>query len=212
MNKLEVRANRSTIVLAILHTIGIIGILSPYSKQFILLTPINLLVSAGILIYNHKRLKPQYYGYFALIFISAFVVEAVGVNTGVLFGNYEYGEALGPKLFGTPIVIGVNWLMLIISAGGVAYKIADTVFSQAILGAALMVGLDFLIEPVAMKVDFWDWANHEIPLQNYVMWFFVAFVLFLAAKLFDFKKSNAIAFNFYAIQLLFFLVLRFALQ
>lgn len=212
MNKLELRANRSTIILAILYTVGIIGILSPWGEDFVLLTPLNLLVSAALLVYNHKRLKPQYYWYFGIIFISSFLVEAIGVNTGLLFGSYEYGATLGPKIFGTPIIIGVNWLMLIISAGGVAYKIADNVFSQAFLGATLMVALDFFIEPVAMKLDFWDWENHEIPLQNYVMWFLVAFVLFLIGKLFDFRKSNAISFNFYAIQLLFFVVLYFALK
>ena len=42
------------------------------------------------------------------------LTEAIGVNTGLLFGTYEYGANLGFKIFGVPLIIGVNWTVLII--------------------------------------------------------------------------------------------------
>ena len=40
-----------------------------------------------------------------------------------------------------------------------------------------MVGLDFLIEPVAISLDFWSWQGGQIPLQNYIMWFLISLVM-----------------------------------
>jgi uncharacterized membrane protein len=39
------------------------------------------------------------------------------------------------------------------------------------MAALLMVALDVLIEPVAVALDFWQWENAVIPIQNFVMWF-----------------------------------------
>ena len=40
-----------------------------------------------------------------------------------------------------------------------------------------MVGLDFLIEPIAVKYDFWNWSQNEVPKQNYLMWFILSIIM-----------------------------------
>ena len=40
-----------------------------------------------------------------LIFWTGIFVEFLGVNYGLLFGEYLYGRNLGPKLFGVPFLI-----------------------------------------------------------------------------------------------------------
>ena len=37
-----------------------------------------------------------------------------------------------------------------------------------------MVTLDFLIEPVAIELGFWQWHADKIPFENYVAWFILA--------------------------------------
>ena len=54
-----------------------------------------------------------------------------------------------------------------------------------------MVGLDYLIEPVAMKYDFWDWSQNKVPLQNYFMWFLVSILMQVLLN----KKSRLIPFS-----------------
>ena len=45
-----------------------------------------------------------------------------------------------------------------------------------ILVALLMVCFDLLMEPAAVKLDYWTWMNGDIPLQNYLVWFGLSFI------------------------------------
>jgi len=45
-----------------------------------------------------------------IIFIVGYLVEVIGVNTGILFGHYGYSLQMGPALLGTPLVMGISWL------------------------------------------------------------------------------------------------------
>jgi len=69
-----------------------------------------------------------------------------------------------------------------------------------------MVGLDLLIEPVAIRLDFWQWSFNKIPVQNYLGWLVVSLVLqfyFINSK---FLKNNLLAPLLFCLQLLFFLL------
>ena len=67
--------------------------------------------------------------------------------------------------------------MLAIGARGCANRIAQNTSFQVLYAAVFMVGLDFLIEPVAMKYGFWSWHQNEVPLQNYFMWLLVSILM-----------------------------------
>jgi uncharacterized membrane protein len=45
----------------------------------------------------------------AVTALGGLLVEALGVRTGLPFGRYAYGDALGPKLLGVPLVIPLAW-------------------------------------------------------------------------------------------------------
>ena len=46
----------------------------------------------------------------------------------------------------------------------------------AFLTALLMVCFDLLMEPAAIKLDYWTWISGHIPLQNYLVWFGLGFI------------------------------------
>ena len=48
------------------------------------------------------------------------IAETIGVNFGILFGDYEYGENLGFKIFGVPFLIGINWIVLTFITGSLS--------------------------------------------------------------------------------------------
>lgn len=56
-------------------------------------------------------------------FFSIFA-EHLGVEYGILFGDYYYTQDFGPKLIGVPIAIGFAWLMVIASSHALAKVIA----------------------------------------------------------------------------------------
>ena len=41
------------------------------------------------------------------------------------------------------------------------------------MAAFLATGFDWIMEPVAMKLDYWQWVGQIIPFQNYRAWFLI---------------------------------------
>jgi putative membrane protein len=109
-------------------------------------------------------------------FTIGMVAEILGVNFGLIFGTYAYGENLGWKVLGVPLTIGMNWSILVFATTGIAQKWSKNLLLQSAYAAGLMVGLDLSLEIVAPKFDFWEFENGLVPVQNYVGWFSVSFV------------------------------------
>lgn len=204
---MSLKLKRLAIFLVVVHVSGVIGFHSSFAAYFIALTPFNLLLSALILLSGHQDFQPRFWLFCATCFLTGLVVELIGVQTGLLFGNYQYGATLGWKILGTPVIIGINWFILVYSSGSVIHKLNIPIWAKAAISASIMVVLDYLIEPVAMKYDFWNWQNGIIPLQNYVMWFVVAFGLLLYFHRAEFKKDNQLAIVLLLVQAAFFGIL-----
>ena len=197
-------------ILIIFHMVGLIGIMLPDFKQLILsLSFLNLLLAFTVILLAENENKLLLISFLSIAFIIGISVELIGVHTGMLFGDYSYGANLGPKLWGVPLVIGINWGVLSITTASITQKINLPVYFKIIVNAFLLVLFDFVMEPVAMKSDFWSWKNDEIPLFNYVCWFFVALILQLIYHWIRKPKSNKVFNALFVIQLLFFIILNF---
>ena len=83
--------------------------------------------------------KPKQMLAFFLIFLLGFVVEVVGVQTGLIFGSYSYGATLGVKLFDTPLLIGLNWIFVSYSSYSIACQVSDNKYLQLFLQLKLNV-------------------------------------------------------------------------
>jgi putative membrane protein len=200
-------AQHSIVGLLLMHAVGILGMISPFQTYFRLLTPVNLLICGFLLYLNHRDANRNFFAFAAFTFVFGFLVEFLGVNYGFFFGDYSYGKTLGPKLLNVPIIIGLNWLLIIYCVATLTDSLRIPTVVKIFLGAALAVFIDWLIEPVAMRYDFWSWANDTVPLQNYIGWFFTSLVMMTAYHLLRVNSENRIALPYYFIQLGFFLVL-----
>lgn len=179
-----------------------------------------------LLLYTHPN-KNKFFSIFIVVcFITGIVVELIGTKTGLLFGNYSYGNVLGPSISGVPLIIGVNWFIVIYCCGItmttllnklsrrlISAELSDTpkikVASLIFDGASLAVLFDWLMEPVAVKLGYWKWGgNGEIPLYNYVCWFVVSIGLLFLFNRVGFDKRNKFAVHLLLIQAMFFLLLR----
>ncbi len=204
---------RILFVLLVLYAVGILGIGSNFWPPFILLTPINLLVSLGLVLWNHPSKNTALVLFTALVFVIGWSAEWLGVNTGLLFGQYAYGKTLGPKIAETPLMIGVNWVMITYAAGMVVnqWALKQKKWLKIITAAVLMVGIDFFIEPVAPLLDFWNWENDIVPTQNYWGWLGVSLLVqFIFFKLMGDNQNKAGSALFF-IQLGFFVILNLIL-
>ena len=131
--------------------------------------------------------------------------EFIGVNYQILFGKYAYGETLGIKIYGVSLIIGLNWLLLAVTTRAVITRFINNDWIIVLLASLLMVGIDYLIEPVAPTLDFWRFEENPVPFSNYRDWFFVA-ILMQYVLSFQQSKSNMFywSLSFIIILLLFF--------
>lgn len=193
--------------LIIFYLVGIAGFLIPPTRNiFEHLIPVSLLINVFLLFLFHVVVDKKHLIYFVFIVVFTFCVEAIGVNTGLLFGEYFYGNSLPIKFLGTPLIIGFNWLM--ISYGAVELLRTKAVlrkFSPILVGV-LMVAFDIIMEPVAMKTDMWRWVYNAVPIQNYIMWFVVSVFLASGYELFNIQTSR-IGGRIFILQLIFFSIL-----
>lgn len=198
-----------------MYLAGTVGLLIPYTQPYFkLASPLNLWVSLILLFSFHQDFNKTFIFTAIFIFLAGFFVEVLGVHSGIIFGKYWYGQTLGTQLFKVPLVIGTNWLILVYCSSTSVKTMFSNIksksfftstFIQSIIASTLMVGLDYLIEPVAISLDFWHWQSDKIPAQNFQAWFLLSFgfnYLFLNAK---FSKTNPLALLLLFLQFLFFI-------
>ena len=188
-----------------------------------------LLVLNGLLIYSiyrrHEDRKLLYWLVGAYCF--TFAAEAVGVATGALFGEYAYGPTMRWQWLGVPFVIALNWCVLTLATNDLAARALRLFTPQghgvetsrritegvctALLASLLIAAYDVAIEPVAIKLDYWQWGGGEIPLQNYLMWALVALLISLPLQLLGIRYRSPLLWVYLAAQLFFFVVLNLVL-
>ena len=194
-------------IIAILHVVGLFGLNSGFREFFQLLTPLNLLIAAGLFLYTSTGINTRASIGLATVYACGFGIEWIGVNTGFPFGTYAYGTVLGPKLGNTPLLIGVNWVMLVTTVTLIGRLFSQHTAVIAVIGGLLMTLLDILIEPVAIQTGMWHWFGHNPPIQNYIAWFVIASLLTAFLHELSPRIKNPAAVGFYAIQFIFFAVM-----
>ena len=180
----------------------------------------------GLLFYTQAKINKPFIVFFAVCFIVGISVEIIGTSTGWLFGSYNYGKVLGPGIAGVPLLIGINWFIIMYCCGvsvqmlltRLSTKLSEEMgrpvktiqrISIVVDGATLAVLFDYLMEPVAVKLGYWQWLDSgEIPLYNYICWFVISMVLLYTFHRLPFEKNNKFAVNLLLIQAMFFLILR----
>lgn len=181
-------------LLIVIYAAGLIGLSLPNLRSYFLpLTPYTLWFTGFVCLYFYPIKNFKTYAGFTLFFVAAWLVEVVGVATGKLFGVYHYGSTLGLKLANVPLVIGMNWLILLICTNAVVEEWnVGGAFGKAALGAGLMTFLDVFIEPVAMSYDFWNWQFNQVPAQNFAAWWLVSFVFHFAYQQLELPQKSSL--------------------
>ena len=196
-------------LIVLFYAVGLVGFLNPSMiPLFLRLVPFHLLLMVILLVLSHRQKNKEFKLFLLVTYLAGFLIEVIGVNTGYIFGSYQYGQTLGIKLADVPLLIGVNWVILIYSTGiSIAYLKIQNHVVRALIGAFFLVFMDILIEPVAIRLDYWSWADLNIPFQNYVAWFVFSFCMMLFFFARKFRKKNPAALVLLITQLIFFVVL-----
>ncbi|RYU90584.1 carotenoid biosynthesis protein [Mucilaginibacter terrigena] len=192
---LNITPRAAIIIIVLFHVVGLVGLSIPATRPlFLQIVPFHLLLMLVVITLGHEKQDNRFGKFILSVFLLGFIAEWVGVHTGVLFGNYAYGKTLGLKLFDIPLMIGVNWFLLVYAVGVTMQRSRlKSPFFRVITGAAILVTLDLLIEPVAVKFDYWQWLDGIIPLKNYICWFLLSVLMLGIFEWFKFKKQGKAA-------------------
>lgn len=183
----------SIFIIWLFNVSGIIGILSSKSEWFLGLTPLNLMLYFIIILWNLKKIDIRFLYAFSIPFIIGFLVEFLGVNYSLFFGTYEYGENLGAKIGGVPIMICINWGVLTVITSDISKIISKNTVIRFVLGGFMMMILDVVIEVSAPRFDFWEFENGVVPLKNYIAWFVIASIAHFFYNLFKIESDKKIS-------------------
>ncbi|MBK8145875.1 MAG: carotenoid biosynthesis protein [Bacteroidetes bacterium] len=129
----------SIFVVWLFHVSGVIGIMCGAADWFVQLTPLNLAVCFAVILFNIKSMKPRDLGVLMIPFILGFFAEFLGVNYGYIFGNYRYGQNLGYQWRGVPLIIGINWVVLVYATAGISKQFTKNRILSSLLASFLMV-------------------------------------------------------------------------
>ena len=188
---------------------GIIGIISPAKDWFLPLTPLNLSISFILILIHLEVINKKSMIALSIPFFLGFTCEALGVNFGLLFGSYDYGENLGFKIVGVPFIIGVNWVTLTVVTADFSKKITNHRWKRVLLGALFMTILDALMEISAPRFDFWEFQGGIVPTQNYIAWFCIALIAHWGYQSLEIKTNRIISMNILTSIFLFFAIFIF---
>lgn len=203
------RTLTAKILLVIFFSVGMTGIALPASRgTFTSLTPVALLLSIAALLLFHKPYDLiKEILFFLFIFITAFIIEAIGVKTGRIFGIYRYETGLGPKIFETPLMIGANWALLVYCTSVIADRFPVSDFLKIIAGSAIMLAYDFMLELAAPVMHMWSFEDNVVPWRNYASWFLLAVIFHSLLRLTGIRTENRIAPFVLYVQSVFFIIL-----
>lgn len=135
---------------------------------------------------------------FAIIALVSFTGEALGVATGLVFGDYYYPDGpLGPLLLGVPPLIQLQYFAMGYAALMVARSITGTLgsaarrgmlWATAAVGAFGMTVLDLASDPrQSTQLGMWIWRDggpyFGVPVHNFFGWWAETFVFFVIVQL-----------------------------
>lgn len=199
---------RASAIILIVYAVGIAGISIPLTGElFVNLIPFVIILSLAVSLAFHRSWDLKTVAVFTSVVILAWIIEAAGVATGMIFGRYSYGSALGIKLFETPLLIGFNWLLLIYGTASLTKKMPSGAVVKILTASGLMVVYDLVLEVAAPYLGMWEFNSGTVPVRNYVAWFLLSVIFHSIIRYSGIRVSNRIAAMIVIVQFIFFAVL-----
>lgn len=133
--------------------------------------------------------------FFATAAVVSYLLEEIGVRTGLIYGAYHYSDLLGIKLGHVPLLIPLAWFMMIYPSWvtaralvrGVNTRSVAGIVALAVIAAMVMTGWDMVMDPGMSAAGNWVWEKggsyFGVPLHNYFGWLLTTFLVYCGAGL-----------------------------
>jgi uncharacterized membrane protein len=144
--------------------------------------------------------------------------ENLSILTGFPFGWYRYSDAMGPKLFLVPLLIGpayfgmgyLSWSLARAILGDEDARLPGLLsFATPTIASFIMVSWDLTIDPMMSTINgSWVWRNggsyFGVPVSNFLGWYLTVYIFFQCFALYARRRfaSHANAPGYWAAPLL----------
>ena len=187
--------------------VGILGLAIPFSHDFFrYLIPVNILLTTLLILVYHRPATLRFILVTLLVAFLGYASEVAGVKTGYLFGDYSYGSILGPKLAEVPVIMGLNWVLMVYGGLAVASRTGTGIIPVCLLSAVLVTASDLIVEQFAILTGMWTWAGGAPPLRNYLGWFLTSFILSLLYYRMVQQGTRKVAIHIFIYQMILFIL------
>jgi deoxyribodipyrimidine photo-lyase len=142
--------------------------------------------------------------FFAVSAVVSYLMEEIGVRTGLIYGAYHYSNLLGAKFGHVPILIPLAWFMMIypswmvavaLTRGGRAPSVPG-ITALAAVAAMVMTGWDMVMDPGMAAAGNWIWEKggsyFGVPRHNYLGWLATTFLVYCVVGWLWRKKDNGL--------------------
>ncbi len=200
----------SIVLLFFLYIMAIFGLAKRSEGIFVFLTVPSLLITVVALVVNHFGEKEKVILHFIVFSVLLYFIEVLIINFNLTGKSYAK-ELLGFTFLGVPFIMGISGWISVYMGIHMVKKLKMNRLKKAIIGAAILVLLAWLAEPVGIKLGLWKYNGNFNPL-NLLPVFIVNFLAIYFSRLIRFKKKNAIVVYVYMIFILFFIALNLILS
>lgn len=188
------------------YSVGLVLYMLPFTRAFfITLIPFSLLLVVGLLFYFHSQWNAPTLLFFLFIGAASFGLEMAGTATGEIFGAYQYERGLGIQFRRTPLIIGLNWILLVYASRSLAEGISARPLVRILVASLLMVAYDVVLEWVAPAMQMWRFDTGYPPMRNFVAWLLASLVFQTLYEYLPVGSPTPLAGTVWKIQVVFFL-------
>jgi len=154
----------------------------PYTIAIVITTGISVFLWSWV---NHGIIWTS--AALIITYTFTYLVELVGVNAGIPFGEYVYADTLGPKIASVPAIVPIAWFAMAIPTLAIVRTFQKSILTTALFGAVGLTAWDFMLDPWMVNEGHWTWSNPDpilpgltgIPLTNFIGWLITSFLLML---------------------------------
>ena len=146
---------------------------------------------------------PTMVNFFIITAVTTWLIESIGIKTGIPFGAFSYADSLGIKIGDVPLMIlpayffngYLAWTMAILITGSQSNG-SDRKSAMLVpfLAALLMVMWNMSFEPVMSTIErHWIWSSglwYGVPITNYTGWFITSASFFWIFYLYLSKRAK----------------------
>jgi uncharacterized membrane protein len=210
MNNLNKRITKEGLPLTygMFYTVGLILYFIPATRSlFIHIIPYTIILVATPVFVYHKDWNIKTLLVLISIFTISMLIEIGGVASGKLFGVYAYSTSLGVKIWNVPLVIGLNWVILVYGSHAILSKFTSNSWLRILGASVLMIVYDLVLEQIAPVLNMWIFESKDPPLRNYLMWLILSILFQSIIEIFSVNTDNRPARALFILQTAFFSIL-----